>query len=156
MATKKKTTRRKTTARRKSMPARGTKRTNGRRPSPAARSGLSLDRKLDIVGVGLALAGLLTLLSLLSSNRGSLTGSWVAFLSEAFGWGVYAFPLVLMAVGLWLVLRNFERIPQFNFERIGGLLMLFVNLLVLLHLTLFPATSDEAYALAGGGLGGGY
>jgi hypothetical protein len=35
---------------------------------------LALDRKLDILGVFLALIGLLTLLSLVSPNNGSVTG----------------------------------------------------------------------------------
>ena len=77
--------------------------------SAPVRQGLSLDRKLDILGIVLALAGLLTLLSMLSPINGSLTGGWVAALGMTFGWGMYLFPIGLMATGLWLVLRNFER-----------------------------------------------
>ncbi len=59
---------------------------------------------------------------MLSPINGSLTGSWVAALGLTFGWGMYLFPIGLMATGLWLVLRNFERVPQLSFERLLGLI----------------------------------
>ena len=48
---------------------------------------LSIDRKLDVIGVVLALVGLLTLLSLLSAERSPLTGGLIRFLGQIFGWG---------------------------------------------------------------------
>jgi S-DNA-T family DNA segregation ATPase FtsK/SpoIIIE len=117
---------------------------------------LSLDRKLDMIGVGLALLGLLTLLALLSPSHGSLTGGWVSVIAKAFGWGMYLFPLSAMTVGLWLVLRNFERIPQPSLERLVGLTLLFTSILACLHFIELPGTQQAVYVLASQGKGGGY
>jgi S-DNA-T family DNA segregation ATPase FtsK/SpoIIIE len=126
------------------------------KPARTISTGLSLDRKLDILGIALSLLGLLTLLALPSSTHGSLTGSWMAFIARAFGWGMYLFSLSLLVIGLWLVLRNFERVPQFSVERLAGLLLLYANILAILHFFLLPATRQEGLDLAAAGKGGGY
>jgi S-DNA-T family DNA segregation ATPase FtsK/SpoIIIE len=118
--------------------------------------GISLDRKLDIVGTLLALIGLLTTFSLLSSSRGALTGGWINLLGMGFGWGMYLLPLTLIAIGLWLILRNFERIPLISLERLVGLILLFASLLTVLTLATMPETGEMAYSLASQGKGGGY
>jgi len=75
----------------------------GKQPSPPKLPRLSLDRQLDILGIVLvALAGI-TLLSFLSATRGSLTESWVNFLSRIFGLGVYLVPFGMGLAGLWLL-----------------------------------------------------
>jgi len=150
-------------------PARSARKTAQKRPAskkPPVKSspsspatligGLSLDRKLDIAGILMSLAGLFTLLSLVSTNRGALTGGWVYLLGRAFGWGVYLLPLALIAVGLWLVLRNFERIPMVSVERLVGVALLYANLLTALHFSLFPETRQASLELAAAGAGGGY
>ena len=92
-------------------------------------TGISLDRKLDIAGVILGLVGLLTLLSLVSSTRSPLTGGWVSLVAKGSGWGMYILPLALIAVGAWLVLRHFERIPTVSVEQLIGIVLLFTNIL---------------------------
>ena len=109
----------------------------------------------------MSLAGLFTLLSLVSTNRGALTGGWVALLGRAFGWGVYLLPLALIAVGLWLVLRNFsgmtaERIPLVSVERLAGISLLYADLLTALHFFSFPENRLAALELAAAARGGGY
>ena len=59
------------------------------RRSPVLFDGISPERKWDLVGLVLALTGLLTLLSLLSAERSALIGNWVFFLSRLFGWGIF-------------------------------------------------------------------
>src|SRR3972149_3241488 len=85
--------------------------TKGKSPAAPARpaprrpslwSSLSLDRKLDLLGVGMTLVGLLTLLRLLSHHRGWISAGWLALLGQAFGWGMYLLPVGLIALGLWL------------------------------------------------------
>jgi S-DNA-T family DNA segregation ATPase FtsK/SpoIIIE len=115
--------------------------------------GMSLDRKLDLVGVVLLFVGLLTLLSLLSNSHNNATASWLSFLGRAFGWGAYLFPLGLTIVGLWLVLRSFQRIPHVAIERFIGVILLFLDILGWLHFFSFP---EDAYALATSSGGGGY
>ncbi|HVN53751.1 MAG TPA: DNA translocase FtsK 4TM domain-containing protein [Anaerolineaceae bacterium] len=127
-----------------------------RRPAPPrAKSrpvlaGLSPERKLDLVGTFLALLGLLTLLSLLSINKGSFTGMWIEFLRQGVGWGVYLLPIALLGVGVWLILRNIETLPQLAVERLAGLVLLYFNLLAFAHLF-----AGGGAALAEAGRGGG-
>jgi S-DNA-T family DNA segregation ATPase FtsK/SpoIIIE len=118
--------------------------------------GLSLDRKLDLIGVLLVFIGLPTLLALFSSTRSTPTGTWLNLLSQGFGWGAYIFPLALILVGGWLILRNFERIPTLALERLIGMILLFLNLLAWFHLFLLPLNRDISFALANAGSGGGY
>jgi S-DNA-T family DNA segregation ATPase FtsK/SpoIIIE len=65
-------------------------------------------------------------------------------------------PLGFVALGLWLVLRHFDRIPQVSLERILGVILLFIGLLVAIHFAFSPIDRAEAFALAEAGRGGGY
>lgn len=115
--------------------------------------GISDERKLDLLGTFLALVGLLTILSLVSASRGTLTGLWVGWLTDLAGWGVFLLPVALLAVGLWLVLRNIDRLPQVAAERLAGILLLFFNLLAVFSLVSgIPAAPVGA---GGGAIGGG-
>lgn len=116
---------------------------------------MSLDRKLDIAGVLMTLVGLLTLLSLLSATNGSLTGTWEAALSRLFGLGMYLFPFTLMVAGLWLVLRNFERIPPLDMARLFGVLLLYWLALVVFHFIGYRGGAVDVMVLAEEGKGGG-
>jgi len=140
-------------ASRGSQPARTTPRRQAPPPSSLL-GGLSPERKIDLIGIVMALVGLLTVLSLFSANRSGLTGSWIRGLSLIFGWGTYILPLGLILLGAWLVARNVERLPQLSVERIVGILLLFVNLLVILHGLAGPVA--QASELAAEGKGGGY
>ena len=138
----------------------GSPATSRRGAPPASKSkvaspGLSLDRKLDILGIALILVGVLGLLSLASPSDGGLA-VFAGMMRQWFGWGMYLLPLGLFAVGLWLVLRNFERVPQVSLERVLGAGLLYANLLILLHFLLLPETRQASFALATEGKGGGY
>ena len=102
----------------------------------------------------MALIGLLTMLSLFSNQNGGLMGYWVSALKSVFGWGVYILPAGLILLGAWLVARNVERLPALSIERIVGILLLFVGLLVAFH----GLSGSAATALERGkiGTGGGY
>ncbi|MBE0669616.1 MAG: DNA translocase FtsK 4TM domain-containing protein, partial [Anaerolineales bacterium] len=115
---------------------------------------LSAERKLDVVGIGLALAGIIILLGLISSNRSAIVGGAIFFLSQIFGWGVYILPLGLLVFGLWLVFRKIERIPPLSVESAVGSVILFFWLLTVLHSLIATAETAEAVALTGSG--GGY
>jgi DNA segregation ATPase FtsK/SpoIIIE, S-DNA-T family len=126
------------------------------RPPRQISTGMSLDRKLDILGIGLALFGMLTLLSLLSISNSIATGSLLELVGRATGRGAFLFPISLILIGLWLVLRNFERVPLLSMERLTGLVLLYINFLVVLHFINFPETREAAFALAQEARGGGY
>ncbi|HUF37362.1 MAG TPA: DNA translocase FtsK 4TM domain-containing protein [Anaerolineales bacterium] len=123
---------------------------------PSLVAPLSLDRKLDILGVGMALAGLLLLLSLISANRNTLFEAVFNLLARGMGLGGYLLPIVLVGLGLWLILRNFDRVPSFDPERVTGVTLLFFNFITSLHFFAFPADRAAAFALAQAGRGGGY
>ena len=114
---------------------------------------MSLDRKLDLIGILMLFVGLLTLLSLVSASHNVATTSWLHFLGRAFGWGAYLFPAGLFVVGLWLVLRSFQRVPRIGVERVLGVVLMFLNVLSWMH---FFSFTDDAYALAAKSGGGGY
>src|SRR5690349_4647293 len=127
-------------------------------PPPARREPswwekLSPERKLDVVGVVLALAGLIILLGLISGNRSALVGGTIFFLSQIFGWGVYVLPVGLLVFGIWLVIRKIERIPPLSIERAVGSIILFLWLLTVMHTLV--STAEEAEAVALTGVGGG-
>jgi hypothetical protein len=96
----------------------------------------------------LTMLGLLTLLSLLSSSNSWLTSGWLSLLRQGFGWGMLLLPLGLVAIGLWLVLRHFERLPQFDLTRLAGLILGFILLLTWLHFFSFPADRAANFVLA--------
>jgi S-DNA-T family DNA segregation ATPase FtsK/SpoIIIE len=114
---------------------------------------MSLDRKLDLIGILMLFVGLLTLLSLISASHNIATASWLNFLGRTFGWGAYLFPAGLIIVGLWLVLRSFQRIPHVAIERFIGVVLLFLNILGWMNFFTFQ---ENAYALAAKSGGGGY
>lgn len=104
----------------------------------------------------MVLLGLLTLLSLLSSNNGWLFSGWLAIIGKAFGWGMYLLPVGLMALGLWLILRHFEQLPQLELGRLVGLFLFFTLTLGWLHLFNFPTNQAAIFDLAAQSGGGGY
>ncbi|MCC6261527.1 MAG: DNA translocase FtsK 4TM domain-containing protein [Anaerolineales bacterium] len=127
-------------------------------PPPAQREPswwekLSSERKLDVVGIGLALAGLILFLGLISVSRSAIVGGAIFFLKQIFGWGMYVLPIGLFFFGVWLVIRKIERIPPLSIERVLGSVILFLWLLTLLHT--FVATAEDAKAIALTGIGGG-
>ena len=107
---------------------------------------LSLDQKLDIFGVVLVGIGVVTALSMLSKTQGSVTGEWIKGLYLAFGLGVYVVPIAFVLVGLWLLLRSFERTPRLSGEQIVGVILFFVLALI---------TLAEFDPIMGGSLGAG-
>jgi S-DNA-T family DNA segregation ATPase FtsK/SpoIIIE len=115
---------------------------------------LSRERQLDVAGVVMAVIGLITLLSLLASNRSALTGGLINILSLAFGWGAYILPIALIFVGGWLVLRNVDRLPGISLERVTGIVLLYLFVLVDLHW--IAGEPNAAEKIAALGQGGGY
>ena len=87
---------------------------------------LSNERKLDVLGVALALTGVIGVLTVLSANRSAVTGTALDVLAFFFGWGAFVLCGALILFGLWLVLRKIERIPPISIERVTGLILLFL------------------------------
>ena len=115
---------------------------------------MTINRRLDFVGVALALLGFFTLLILAAFARSAVTDLWVIFLTRSFGWGRWIFPTALMVVGVWLVVRNQENIPQLSIARITGILLLFFWILAVLQI--FTNDPIHKVSFADGAIGGGY
>ncbi|MCC6612222.1 MAG: hypothetical protein IT320_02030, partial [Anaerolineae bacterium] len=96
--------------------------------------GLSLDTKLDILGVALVVVSLALLLASLSPNQGAITGQVNDLLSYTFGWGAVAVPIIMLAAGIWLLIRHFgDDAPTLQLQRIIGLAVLFMSILTLMQ-----------------------
>ncbi len=107
---------------------------------------LSPERKLDLLGLGLAFAGLILGLLLISSSNSTVSGTALSIFSFLFGWGAYILPIVLILAGLWLILRKIETIPPISVERITGFILLSLWLLIILQ-----GISDNPAAAGQGG-----
>jgi S-DNA-T family DNA segregation ATPase FtsK/SpoIIIE len=123
-------------------------------PGPSLWDKLSLERKLDITGILLAIVGILILLTLFASSRSTFTADLMRFLSQIFGWGIYILPVALLVFGIWLILRRSERLPALSLERTAGSILLFVWLLTTMHSII--AQPEMANVAANDGAGGGY
>ena len=112
---------------------------------------------MDLLGWSLFFLALLTLLSLLSVQRGTLTDWWVQVLTTAFGWVIYLMPMLMGASGLWLILRRLgDRIPTPDAEQLVGLSLGFFILLTTMHLIvhlLEPEVALDAWVNLGRGGG---
>ncbi len=128
--------------------------------------GLTLDNKLDILGVALVLGSLALFFSTLSSTKGALTEAINGNLGRAFGQGAIAVPIAMLAVGVWLIARHFgDEAPVVAPSRIAGIIIAFLGILVLLqYIETFSYTNVTSLAdlqlrLEGSwlyGRGGGY
>jgi len=116
-------------------------------------SGLSLDTRIDIIGVALVATGLLTGISLLPANHNAAIALWLDLLRWAFGWGTYGLPLGLMALGTWLLIRRFEVDATIHWFRFLGIFLLFVTSLTALATLAGESALSETSTGPGGLLG---
>ncbi len=99
----------------------------------------------EVVGLILVLISVLTLLSLLTSSTGAITSAWLAWLTQLFGIAVWGFPIVTGVLGLWMVIRAVEKMPNMPWQQPVALGILF--LAGLIGTTLWMGTEG-----AGGGV----
>ncbi|MDY6847046.1 MAG: DNA translocase FtsK 4TM domain-containing protein [Chloroflexota bacterium] len=116
-------------------------------------SGITPQRRIDILAIFLVLIGFLTLISLFTQTHGRLTAWWISNLRKAIGWGVYIMPLAFIGIGSWLLLRNFDQFPKITTERIIGILLLFINLTAWFHLFIDGYFTDARAGIGGGFIG---
>ncbi len=101
----------------------------------------------EVIGLVLVLISVLTLLSLLTSSTGAITSAWLAWLTQLFGIAVWGFPIVTAVLGLWMVIRAVEKMPDMPWQQPVALGILF--LAGLIGTTLWMGTEG-----AGGGVVG--
>lgn len=135
------------------------KKTTQKRPSQGLQ--LSTGQKALISGIGLILFTAILALSLLSPNQGSLTENLSRALWKGFGWGGIVVPVLLGAVGFYLVLWGMEQAPRLPIFRVGGLLLLFAAFEGLASLAAVAGNNglstvwEVAEEMRGGGYAGG-
>jgi len=114
---------------------------------------LTLDQKLNLIGIGLAAVGLVTGLSLLSFTQGAWISPWITFLRVTFGWGVFIVPLAFAAVGLWLLLRSFEQVPKPSGEQVIGFALMYLASLLTLQIIARFYPGGDLTGAGGGNIG---
>jgi S-DNA-T family DNA segregation ATPase FtsK/SpoIIIE len=117
----------------------------GGKPVEVKTLSLSLDKKLELAGIGLVVVSIVLLLTSLSPTQGSFTAQINAKLAQIFGWGAIAIPIAMFPVGVWLImLRAGQDTPVVDLTRVIGAVLLFVA-----ALTLFQFIEAFSYDAAG-------
>ena len=101
---------------------------------------------------GLALIGvsLFTLLNLLTGSRSAFTDAWISYLQDMVGLGAWGVPLVTGVLGLWVVIRAVEQMPDLPWQRPVGITVLFLAFVT--GAALYAGTAAQS---AGGLVGSG-
>ena len=79
-----------------------------------------------------------------------------SYFSPVYLGGVDILPVGLFIIGVWLILRDFEQLPQISIERGVGLFFFFILILTTMHFVMLPDSREAALTLAKEGIGGGY
>ena len=107
-----------------------TQRKTGTRSRKSQRGGLTGEQKMDVMGVLLALVGILLLLAFFSPNNSPIVRRLVQALRQLFGLGRFVAPFVCLAMGIWVILRHFsEQLPRIRPEQVLGAMLLFLAVL---------------------------
>ncbi len=115
---------------------------------------LAILRQGEVWGLILILLGVMTLLAMLSSRQGALTGWWIEQLRRLVGDGVLLLVLLMIGVGLWGVLAGIGRLANASWRWPLGGLLLFLAIVIGLHMD-GSITDAQALELARQGEGGG-
>ncbi len=102
-----------------------------RAPKIESTGWLDLDRKLDLLGVALVFGAIVFFFSALSAEQAAISGV-NRLIGQALGWGAFAAPVSMFAIGFWLIVRHFgEEAPTIDPVRLGGIGLAFLSALVL-------------------------
>jgi len=121
-----------------------------------SKSAPSPERNLNLAGMLLAGLGLVVGLGLFSSQSSDILAAIQNLVRQGFGWGAYPLPFLLLAGGLFILLRKVEKAPSPAPEQSLGGVLLYLAGLVTLHYFTFPIDFQASQTIAADGLGGGY
>lgn len=125
-------------------------------PPPAQKPAISLDTWLDMIGIAMLGIAAFTLLGLVSTQRSGIISNWLDFVNLLFGWGAYLAPLLLGAVGVYLLIRRFgDKFPKLAPMRLGGAALAYFTALATLHAIAMITTQQSGQAIADASQGGG-
>jgi len=128
--------------------------TQTRRKKSSRRPASRFSRQVpsEAVGIVLLVLALLTLLSLVSANRGSIIRWWVDALYLVAGPAAWATPVLFALIGASLVWRRMAGQDRLQLRRPVGVLILFLVIAASLHIAA-SAPDPKALALERGGGG---
>ena len=131
------------------------------KPKTQPKSAPSPDRNLNLTGLLLTGLGLVVGLGLFSGQSFEILPSIQRLVRQGFGWGAYPLPFLLLAGGLFILLRKIEKAPRPAPEQsVGGVLLYLAGLVTLHYFTLyyftFPIDFEASKTIAAQGIGGGY
>ena len=121
-----------------------------------SKSAPSPERNLNLAGMLLAGLGLVVGLGLFSSQSSDILAAIQNLVRQGFGWGAYPLPFLLLAGGLFILLRKVEKAPSPAPEQSLGGVLLYLAGLVTLHYFTFPIDFQASQTIAANRLGGGY
>ncbi len=125
-------------------------------PPPASPPSISLDTWLDMIGIAMLGIAAFTLLGLVSTQRSGIISNWLDFINLLFGWGAYLAPLVLGAVGVYLLIRRFgDKFPKLAPMRLAGAVLAYFTALATLHGIAMMTSGQAGETIAGSSQGGG-
>ncbi|MFZ1754642.1 MAG: DNA translocase FtsK 4TM domain-containing protein [Caldilineaceae bacterium] len=87
---------------------------------------LSFLLRTEVQGIVLVLLSVFTLLSLFTNSRGSITGAWIDLVRFLTGDGVWGVPLLTGALGLWMVIRAVDKMPDLPWQKPTGVSLIFL------------------------------
>lgn len=79
----------------------------------------------ELFGLVLVGVSVITLLSLLTDTRGKLTEAWILFLDQMVGLGAWGVPFVTGVIGIWIIIRAVDQMPNIPWQRPVGILLIF-------------------------------
>ena len=122
--------------------------------SKGSKIDFSVLRQGEVWSIVLILVGVVTLLSLVSAQKGSITEWWTTQLRTLVGGGIFVLSLLLIGFGVWGIMRSLDRMQDVPWYRPAGALLFFVVLVTILHMD-GSISHDEALSMAQNGQGGG-
>ena len=158
------TSRRKSTSRQTASTSRKSSSPKTKSPSKTARKsnsqprpGMNIYQKLMLSGIFISFLALLLLLSLIWPNQGEMPQTLFGTLGVLFGWGRYLVPVIMLAIGLYLVFWGMEQRPKLPAVRLAGLSILILISEAFATLSvLMDGSFSDVWQVAAAGRGGGY
>ncbi len=109
----------------------------------------------DIVGIVLISTAAINLLGILGLSEGRLLDSMVQLVRQGFGWGAVVFLLFLLYIGILILFRRVEAIPDLNLRRVLLLEISFFAALAFLSIFGGNIISRATQGMDGGVIGWG-
>ena len=104
----------------------------------------------------MAVLGLLALIAPFTDKNGPFTG-WIAqTIGQIAGWGGIIIPLVMIIGGLTLLFRHYEHLPRISGGRVGGIFLIYLNILTWFHFFAGGGYQTARAAKGGGFIGAGF